>query len=385
MTTENQKTLKPLVNILRFYGWVKVLRLPGKNMLVADPEFITELRSQVGDLTCEFSVPSQAIDDIKASEAKRIIVLSKSYEVALVKRLRTAFPNRQVFSTLYDLCPRSFVGPFHEKQSSINSSSEGSSVRNVAAMLLTSASSDIEHLSNLFDQNTLGTVHRPFGRAAQALMDYVSHFEPIRYFATYAKSAIEPGSLNIVSIELEILEDIVRKTRLSLLRLKDIVEKNELKTVYFQRRDKLTQAAINAFLVNHPASSIWDLPPARQANFVKSRTLGFVHAVNRMHETIGNESRFEKFLSQLPDVHITILEELIETPINIISGLASFLSLSTPSRLEVPDYSEIYGKIDGLMEQVAEFKREYIDRLGLHTSDAGSLITETEKLLSSRK
>jgi len=70
MTTENQKTLKPLVNILRFYGWVKVLRLPGKNMLVADPEFITELRSQVGDLTCEFSVPSQAIDDIKARSKK---------------------------------------------------------------------------------------------------------------------------------------------------------------------------------------------------------------------------------------------------------------------------------------------------------------------------
>jgi hypothetical protein len=385
MILDDQKALKTLVNTLRFHGWVKILRLPGKTMLVADPDFITELRSQISDLTCEFSVPSQAIDDIKASEAKRIIVLSRTHEIRLVRQLRSTFPHRQVFSTLYDLCPKSFAGPFYEKQSSINSSEPISPVENIGALMLSSASSDSEHLGNIFEENTLGTIHKPFGKAAQALMHYVDHFEPFRYFTAYVKSSTNKDIFNIFSVEIEILEDVAKKTKLSLLRLKKIIEDRQIKAVYFQRRDKITQAALNALLFNHSANSIWGLPPVSYPSFVNSRTFGFVIAINSLHQTIGRESRIEKFLSQLPAVHVTVLEELLKTPNTVIESLAHFLSIPIQAKITVPVYGELYGKIDGLKNQIADFKREYIDRLGLHTSDAGSLITETEKLLSSRK
>jgi hypothetical protein len=184
-----------------------------------------------------------------------------------------------------------------------------------------------------------------------------------------------------IHLQSDVLNQMIFRSNLSYRQLRKYIGKAGIKVIYFYRRDKLAQTTIQALMTNRYMRSIWHMSDRQKQNFCKKRTVSKELAWRSMLEIMDSENRLEAFFNNVADIKMITLEELRDSPLGVMQGVARFLEVPAPETVEVSDYSKTYTEIVNLSERITQFKRMMIDRMGLHVNIEGSLTTDTEAYL----
>ncbi|WP_374764237.1 hypothetical protein [Yunchengibacter salinarum] len=331
-------------------------------------------------------VTPDGLDRIPAGQG-RILVLLTQGELAAVSTLRQRFPNRPVVAGFHDLAVRTAPGfdvRFNENRldPAIVGPAEPMDPPPAPLVLLTTPGTDAEYVAMVMAAAGLGQpfeyLQRPHALAAlmggdldvRAVLDSAARqFGQHRRFAMVLQSDVMDVMAETGLFDWDALAQWARASKARL--------------IHVQRRDKLVQAGLAAVLAPSPFRSLFFMREAQRRNF--DPTPPDFRTVNPMLQALVNrEAALEDWFSDedLPVTQIT-LEETVESAHAVMAHLGNLMGTRTPRRFDVPDYGRFYREMPALMTASDNYRRELIDRLGLHVNAHGSLVSMTDKVLKS--
>ena len=378
-TVEPEKQLKKLLHSLRFWSWGRLLEQAGpKACLVSDEDFINLMKKEVKDLKTPYVLRENAFDEIKQNGYASIIVLVKNNEAQFVKALRSEFPDADVYSTLYDIIPCKMFHPFElpDLKTQATQADLSETFKNTT-LIISSPGSDCEYFLQSLVDNGFGKAPNLFNKPFKNLIAYSDHFEIARFLKS-AQTYQNSEGHTFIYLQSDVLNQMLFRSNFSFKQLRKHVSDAGMKVIYFHRRDKLAQTAIQSLMEDRYMRSIWHMPAPQKDSFCKTRKVNNEIAWRTMLETMDTEARLENFLKNLSDVKMITLEEFRDAPENVIKSLAQFLGTAPPEMIKVNPYTQPYEEITNLVERITEFKRTMVDRMGLHLNTKGSLDTENE-------
>jgi hypothetical protein len=381
-TVEPERQLKRLLHSLRFWSWGRLLEKAGaKACLVSDADFIDLMKKEVKDLKTPYILKEEAFDEIKRAGYTSIIVLVKNNEAQFVKALRAEFSDADIYSTLYDIIPSKMFHPFELPDLKIQDTpvNLNEAFRNTT-LVISSPGSDCEYFLQSLLDNGFGRAPHIFNKPFKNMIEYSDHFDIARFLKS-AQAYQNPEGHTFIYLQSDVLNQMLFRSNFSFKQLRKQIIKSGMKVIYFYRRDKLAQTAIQALMEDRYMRSIWHMPPPQKDSFCKNRKVSNEIAWRTMLETMDTEARLENFFKNLPKLKMVTLEEFRDAPENVVKNLAQFLETAPPETIKINAYTEPYEEITNLVERITDFKRTMIDRMGLHVNTKGSLDTENEAFL----
>ncbi len=385
-TVEPQMQLKRLLQSLRFWSWGRLLSTAGENAcLVSEQDFIDLMKKEIDSLTIPYIHRDQAIEAISKEGYKRVIVLVKKNEARLVKDIRARFPDIEVYSTLYNIIPGNSRHPFNLPDIQLNYKEKPllETFKNVT-LVISSPASDCEYFLQSLEENGFGKAPHIFNKPFKNMIEYSEHFQVSRFLKS-AQLYQECDEHMFIHLQSDVLNQMLFRSNFSFKQLRKFISKAGIKVIYFCRRDKLAQTAIQALIAERHMRSIWHMPPQQKGTFCKTRKVNNEAAWRFMLENMDTEARLEGFFNKLPAVKMITLEEFRDANENVMDNLVRFLEIKAPETIKTVPYDTPYEEITGLVDRITEFKRNMIDRMGLHINNKGSLSTENEAYFKGRK
>ncbi|UTW56398.1 hypothetical protein [Kordiimonas sp. SCSIO 12610] len=386
-TVEPAKQSKKLLQSLRFWSWGRLLERAGANAcFVSENDFIGLMKREIKDLKIPYIERSDAFDEIKEKGFDCIIVLVKKDEARFVRELRKQFPDAKVYSTLYDIIPSKLWHPF-ELPADIKTDYTETPIADTfkkITLVVSSPGSDCEYFLKTLEDNGFGKAPHIFNKPFRHTIEYTEHFQIARFLKavqTYHDQITNGGENSFIHLQTDVLNQILFRSRFTFKQFYNHILKAGINVIYFYRRDKIAQTAVQALMEDHHMRSIWHMPPHQKNIFSKNRKVNNETAWRTMLEIMDTEARVELFFRDNPTVKMVTLEEFRDAPENVLKGLAQFLETQMPKKITIPSYNTPYEEITNLPERITDFKRTMIDRLGLHVNETGSLVTENEAYL----
>lgn len=352
-------------------GWPAFIRgWKPEDLVIADADFLKVFCDRFGALDCRTADPVEAGTAVRDTSG-RVLVLTRGNERGLVTHLRASYPDRWVASAIYDLAPNSTsrtprmspIGPPDLSRISRY-------LKTRPTVVLTTPGSDAEYLARLMEQTGLGRPLEYLPRAIAAWGAHSGRFNATRYLL----SALErhkgntPFSLMLYS---DVIGRLTENTSFTWSRLCRLIKRADARVVVFGRRDKVFQAGLQGILGRTIHRSIWSMPETVRAQSTL-RPDSFDTVSEILFDLISSEKTLEHHLRGI-EVKMLYLEELVERPKEVLSGLAQFLDRPmTGAGVDVSDFVRTYRTAGGLIANVGAFRRELIDRLGLHVNVHGS-------------
>ncbi|GHF18428.1 hypothetical protein GCM10017044_11190 [Kordiimonas sediminis] len=378
MPKSDDSLFKKLVFSFDCWKWPTLIkRFEDTDVLVMDQVLFDHLPLDADTLQARHVTPDAALSSLPEG-IKRVFVFALHGEWAQVKALRSAYPEVSVYSMIYQLGPSCAQRPVK-----VPVYAHSKIKKRAPIVILSTPGSDVEFLARTMEANGLPYPKEYFGKALMNLVPAMDHFNAARYLDEVL--AQSPGQRVSMIIQTDVWKLLQKQTSLSARRMQQWLKETNAKVIYFSRRDKMMQAAIHNLMARQPSRSPWDMIPKERKELKMRRKVNF-HAANLvMHRMVTVEERLERFTSTLPHVKMISLEELVESPARVIEGIAQFIGQKPAKELKELDYGEHYRSIPNLESAALSYRRELIDRLGLHVNMSGSLVTKSDELIHKGK
>ncbi|NVK42682.1 MAG: hypothetical protein HWE39_15680 [Oceanospirillaceae bacterium] len=380
MKSENVKWLDRFVRQSLAWRWPAFLkRLHAKDVLVIDADILRMFENRLETLPCQTVSPKMAESRIDG-DFNRVFVLCRKDELRLVERLRAKFPRKRIYSMTYDVAPRSlFAPPVKFPQPVMDATPAKRPI-----ILISSPYSDAEFLANILSENGLGAPKEYLDQPLATWIEQHEGFQLARYFDALVKLYRKDGVFDL-HLQTDVLAAILRRSNGNWHSFAKWLKQTDAQVIYFTRRDKMAQTGFGAVLDNSKYRSIWEMSPALRKAF-KGKEINFAEANAWLQNVLIQEGEVENFLQAAEiEFRSVTLEELIETPVAVLKSLTMFLGEKAPKAFMMPDYASAYAELPELWDQARNFRREMIDRLGLHVNAEGSYVTATDEILKGRK
>ncbi|MFC4347207.1 hypothetical protein ACFO5Q_05060 [Kordiimonas lipolytica] len=376
MKSQSKVRIERFVRQAKNWSWPAFFRgLRENSLIVMDSDLLREFEKQIDGFLCATATP-KTVDNAIDKTVKRIFVLCREGELALVRRLQKTFPRKRVISLTYELAPKSLF----ERPKLLQKLEIDAAEKKRPIVILGAPYSDTEYLAEIIRQNGFGNPREYFDRTLGSWLMLQKDFQAARYMDLLDKLYRKDGVFDMI-LHTDVMQALFENSRVGWKTLLDWIRRHDARVIYFTRRDKMAQAGFAGALDDSRFRSVWDMTPAQRSNF-SPPTLGFAESNAWLQNALTQEAALEDFLqNQVEDFRSVTLEELVERPVEVLKALTIFLEEKTPSAFAVPDYREPYQALPRLWSDAVKFRHELIDRLGLHVNAAGSLVTYTDALI----
>ncbi|SDE72204.1 hypothetical protein [Kordiimonas lacus] len=380
MKPQSKVRLERFVRQSRAWTWPPLFRGLRENALVVmDGDILRAFDKQIDGFQCQTATPN-TVDAAIIKSVKRIFVLCREGELALVRRLRRAYPRKRIFSCTYDIAPKSLF----ERPKLMQQPEADKAEKKQPILIVGAPYSDAEFLAEIIRLNGFGNPMEYLDRALGAWLAEQKDFQIARYMDALDKLYRQDGVFDMV-LHTDVMKALFENSRASWKTLLEWIRRNDARVIYFTRRDKMAQAGIAGSLDGSRFRSVWNMTDTQRKNF-NPPTLGFAQSNAWLQDVLTQEALLEDFLrDEVEDFRSVTLEELVEQPVEVLKALAMFLGEKSPKAFSVPDYRAPYQAMPQLWADAVKFRHELIDRLGLHVNAAGSLVTYTDDLIKGDK
>lgn len=237
-------------------------------------------------------------------------------------------------------------------------------------ILLATPGSDSDYLAALMTQAGLPCPVEYFGKPIVGISKSASHFMPARYFHGVQKTLGDTQADFSVLLHTDVVAALVSNTRLSAERLKKWLHTSGAKIIYLRREDKLFQAGLSALLQHRPFRSIWSILPNQRKLFPGYQQANFLEGMQALGQINREEQLVEDLLSRHTNTITLSTEEFTSDPMQQLGRIAEFLDgkMDPAISIQPGGYQEEYAAFPDLFDRIVEFRRQYIDRLGLHAA-----------------
>ncbi|NVJ97137.1 MAG: hypothetical protein HWE25_03235 [Alphaproteobacteria bacterium] len=376
MATGTENWAERFIRDMRRWSWPNLLRdLQATDLLVIDADLLKVIVKEFGALACKTTGASDAANTID-SDVNRVFVFLGKGEWQLVKQLRAGFPDMAVYSLTYDLAPRSIL----ESPKLTGEPRPGMPVDRPPVLLLSTPYSDAEYLAEILRRNGFADPREYLDRSLATLLERHDRFQVIRYFAEAERWGRRAGVFDL-HLQADVLSMVFAKSRADWGTLAEWIKAAGAQVIYFSRRDKIAQTGVGAVLGGSVFRSVFETN-AEQRKALTPDIHSFADTHHQLQSTLLQEAELEEFLTEeVEDFRSVTLEELVEQPVAVMRGITMFLGRQMPRSFQMPDYRQPYLDMPEVLQEAANFRRQLIDRLGLHVNAAGSFVSQTDAML----
>lgn len=285
---------------------------------------------------------------VGAELAGRVFVLLPKGERAFVRQLKREQPKASVFSATYgeeggmlqlaDLLEAGgeYVGLFHTEQAGFR------------------------YLAASMAANGLGEPVEAWSVAEELWAGIAEDYSPLR--AAAAKLAGHRG-VTVLRMRLETLDEFCDQGRMNYGDLKRIMDRLDAPAVYLSRRHKIEQALL----------CLDGKEGGGQNSYDALRPILF--------RLLGIEARAEQMLSALRSTRMVTVEELLDSPVEVVKALAPFMGMGSPRKVTVVDPRDEFKQKKRLEPRAREVAAAISVSLGIEKNAKGSFVSISERLL----
>lgn len=349
---------------LRHWGWPGFFAaMPKRFLLVINADILLQIETITGSLKCQTADPEIIAAHPKQTGIDTIVVFAHNDEWKLVQILTRANPKSRVISAQYHFAANSLNIPLRlprlEKLAAKN-------IPHAPIVMISTPGTDAEYVTKLMAQNGLPEPKEYLGKPFLSILKYAGRFMPLKYMCLVNElnDANEPIALHVQS---DLLETLSNTGALSQRRFLWLLEKANAKVIFVRRHDKIMQAVYAALMKDRPFRSIWTMPPHLKRTFPGPQKLPLMLALKQLDTLKAAESGLENMLTKASSVHNIYIEDAMHDPSGCITSIAEFAGIPQPKNVKPLEIDLEYSPTKPLGSMANQFKREMIDRLGLHT------------------
>lgn len=351
--------LQAFVHSLSKINWHKALLALGEEtLLVVDPEVREAIEACYGALQCQLAAPTES--EAACEGAKRVLFLCRRSEWQLVKQARKQFPDKTVLSLTYDVMP---LGQLESRRfpETMPGTVQGELIP-PEKILMSTAGSDAEYLAlGLTNNSSLKTI-KAVGSATAYWVLLVERLQLLRFARRLLAASAEKGS--VVSFDLHVYYVLLSNSWLTSDVFVDWLNGNGTSVLYLLTRDRIRQAAILQLLEREEYASLWDRSEATVAR-LDPTVLNDDLVVNHLMQLLELEARVESPLQALASFKVISLEDLVQSPSEVMAAIGIFWGFHVPSDISLPDWLARYQAISGLGARLSDLRNAVTAKLGL--------------------
>lgn len=350
-----------LITHLTHCTWFKAVNSFGKNHLVITEDFlIKRLQSQrKKPAACKLATPDDFGNVIDVN-TKKILVFCLKNELAIVRAIQEDHPQIEVTSGTYgfNLFGRDRLPTLHEFTPV--------SARQIIApvVMLATNHADAEFVAKSMEKNGLPYFHEFLGRHYATWVKAHRSFQIARFYDAMDRRYVADGKMHYL-LQTDVLNSMFLNTSFSLVRFIRYLEKSHAKVILVSRRDKLTQAVSGQLFNRSAERSVWTKKPSKNIT-VKYRPDDMSGCVERQQLLASEENILATVAASKATTMEICLEDFIEDQPAGLASLAAFTEATLKHPMAILDYDQGYELAPDLVLAPAEYKRQLIDKLGLH-------------------
>ncbi len=366
------------------WGWPDYFHsLSASDLLVMDAPSLEAFTVLYGAPACQTATPETAQHTASAATGA-IVVLCEAKEWQLVRRLRLAHPGQTVISCSYELATVSGVGDLPRPEDIRTGLPSPTVFTKPPIVIVSSPYSDAEHFLDHLARNGLASARELICPTLLSLALSRADFNFRRYIIHLFSKNLVDGRIAI-HIQTDVLIGLIDAGILEFTDIADWLGETESRILYFSRRDKIVQCLVAEALEPHQCRSVWGMHSGTREALQSRASLphGAVMEafVKRLHTVLKQENSVEAFLAdEIETFRSYTLEELVESPINVLKSVAIFLGHRLTNTIHVPNYDAAYRGLGGIAGDIDKVREEYTRTLGLQRNAEGSLVSATDLL-----
>lgn len=347
---------------MRHWSWMfNINKFNAASMVITDEFFLRELRQRYpSGLNCKLATTSgwqQVID----GDIKKVLVFTAVGELAIVKQLRTLYPDKTVVSGTYDFA---LAGP--DRLARFSSYQRQTTDLARPTILLSAAYSDAEFLAKAIAENGGPLFHEHLSRLFISWLRVHRPFQVSRFYQL-AQARFGTGKGFFTHLQVDVLEALFENTAFTLDKFIKFMEQQNARVIVFSQENDVEQAARATLFDNSIERSVWTVKAAKKR---LGESLG-----RRSAEFFGNLSRGRKNASILSAVEASsvqtfslTLESFLQDQASQMSKLQEFLEINPEAKPRTLDYEDCKQRMPNFAGDVSVMKHVLIDRIGLNVS-----------------
>jgi len=380
MTGKDNKITSPttLLENLKVWGWFAVIKqLHASDLFVTDEDIATALKTEVDSAECQFSSSDEYKGKLPGA-FKRVIFLCRGKEYSFVRKARKRWPTLEIYSGTYDIAPAGMSSKHGVRLDQVLDRIRKPKALNPAnnpVVIFTVRGSDIGYLSRLMKNGSLPAPILHFDHSLVAWASEQSDFQLARYVNQVIRSDAAAGFSTY--IESDVLKALMKAVSLTPEKLEKMILNADAKVIYFSRRDKSLQAVTLAALEKTTFKSLWDMS-RKEARMISASDCSLDALYSLAQSLVLEEAELEEVLTVLSEFKMVTLEELIESPIEVLESMALYLQSRIDKNMQIPDFYGRYRDVQGLGNQANGLRSDIASRFNLVKNDAGSYVSEME-------
>ncbi len=372
-------SIETLVSLMREHSWVGLWqKFTQRGALVCDADF----RAAYKKMYAFSKITLMTIEEAESlsSISGKLFVFTKKNELGLVRRLRNKLGKGHVLSVTYEFLPASIRRPF--KMSKITRKGVFNMPQK-PVVIISTPGSDVSYLDDLMAETGLANPVEHFTRLLVQIIAYKEKVHLQRLFSAIIASDAEQSQFATILYS-DVLQQFVELGAVTKEQIRQYLEDTDAQVLYFLRRDKLVQSSMCVLLESLPARSI---DRVKKSKTISGRleTVNFAAAYEFSKALIEDELWIEDFLSEYSAMKMITLEDLVMNTSSVLTHLGQFLNMKPKLGKEISSYADGYKEMQQIVDQVVLFKRELIDRLGLHVNSHGSLTSKSEEIFHHKR
>jgi len=308
---------------------------------------------------CGLATPDD-FENAISSKINTILVFCIEGELTIVRTLQKKYPNIKVTSGSYgfniygrDRLPK--LNVFHAAKQ-----------RRFAKprLILATTNADAEFVANSMAENGLPYFHEFMGRHYGTWVRRSKYFQVARFYDAMDRLYSSDGHTDYL-LQTDVLNSMIANTSFSLNRFIRYLEKAQAKIILVRRHNKLVQAVSGQLMSRSQERSVWTNKPSKKLT-VKFRPDDINGSIKRQRDLANDENTLAKVAASGAATMEVYLEDYIENQSEGLANIASFLDEKPKDPAVMLDYDQGYALAPDLAQAPLEYKRQLMDRLGLH-------------------
>ncbi len=386
--TEGRHSIS-FIGAMAAWGWPDYFHsLSAADLLVMDAASLEAFTVRYGAPLCQTALPETAF--VAASESSGVIaVLCEAKERQLVRRLRMAFPGRVVISCSYELASVSGGGELPRPEEIHTGLPQATVFSSPPIVIVSSPYSDAELFLVHLARNGMASAREVICPTLLSLALSRADFDFRRYIIHLFAKKLVGGRVEI-HIQTDVLVGLIDAGILETADVATWLGETDARVIYFSRRDKVIQCLVAEVLEPLGLRSVWGMNSGARAVLLSRGQPPHSELmrafIKRLHTLLQQECTIEAFLAEeVETFRSCTLEELVESPINVLKSMAIFVGQRLTGTIHVPDYGAAYQGLGGIAGDIDKVREDYMCTLGLKRNAAGSLVSATDMLFDRRR
>ena len=350
-----------LMKHLTHFTWFNAVNNFGDKHLVITEDFlIKRLQNQRKRPAAVKVATPDNFETAISTSVKKVLVFCRRNELAIVRKIRKDHPKLEVTSGTYGF---NIFG--RERLPKLSEFTQASTQKIATPILVLATSySDAEFVAKSMAENNLPYFHEFLGRHYGTWAKGHKSFQIARFYNAMDRRYSAEGKMHYL-LQTDVLSSMFVNTSFSLARFIRYLEKAHAKVILVRRKDKLAQAVTGQLLNRSSERSVWTKKPSKKIA-VKFQAEDISGCIERQLLLDSEEKILASVAVSCAASMEVFLEDFRENQPAGLASLAAFLEEKPRQPAATFDYDKGYDLAPDLVLAPTEYKRQLIDKLGIH-------------------